>query len=187
MLTEHEFMSYRSSVHGRLRSYALRLCRDRTQADDLMQQTALQAWSARDRLPSVNSVIAWFVVILRNCHYEVLRRRRFEVDDPDGAIADTVATESTHEARIEIKSRVARARDRLQALECGTGTVLLAERRRRIAACVVEQRSAFGWRIGLLRRMSGRGSASSRRLSSDVRMPPPQRNSSLWRVVLRTR
>lgn len=94
-------MSYWSAVQRRLRSYALRLCRDRTQADDLMQQTALQAWSARDRLLSVNSVTAWFVVILRNCHYDGLRRRRFEVDDPDGIMSDSVAVDAPHDVQIE--------------------------------------------------------------------------------------
>ena len=100
-LTEHEFMEHWSAARQRLRSFALRLSRDRTQAEDLLQQTALQAWSARDRLPSVNNVIAWFVVILRNCHYEVLRRRKYEVNDPDGVIADSVAVAPAHELQIE--------------------------------------------------------------------------------------
>jgi RNA polymerase sigma-70 factor, ECF subfamily len=100
-LTEREFMEHWSSARQRLRSFALRLCRDGTQADDLLQQTALQAWSARDRLPSVNNVIAWFVVILRNCHYEVLRRRKYEVNDPDRVISDSVAIAPAHELQIE--------------------------------------------------------------------------------------
>ena len=109
-LTEREFMQHWSAARQPLRSFALRLCRDRTQADDLMQQTALQAWAARDRLSSVNNVIGWLVVILRNCHYEVLRRRKYEVDDPDGVIADSVATAPVHELRIQTEEMSAAVR-----------------------------------------------------------------------------
>jgi DNA-directed RNA polymerase specialized sigma24 family protein len=46
-------MDHWSAARQPLRSFALRLCRDQTQADDLMQQTALQAWTARP--PSTKS------------------------------------------------------------------------------------------------------------------------------------
>jgi RNA polymerase sigma-70 factor, ECF subfamily len=109
-LSEREFVEHWSAALKPLRSFALRLCRDQTQADDLMQQTALQAWTARDRLPSVNNVRAWFVVILRNCHYEVVRRRKYEVDDPDGVISDSVATGPAHELQIETEEMSAALR-----------------------------------------------------------------------------
>jgi RNA polymerase sigma-70 factor, ECF subfamily len=109
-LDEREFMEHWSAARQPLRSFALRLCRDRTQADDLMQQTALQAWTARNRLPSVNNVIAWFAVILRNCYYEVLRRRKYEVADPDAVIAANVATAPAHELQIETEEMSAALR-----------------------------------------------------------------------------
>jgi len=126
LLTPGEFMQHWSAARQPLRSFALRLCRDPTQADDLMQQTALQAWTARDRLPSINNVIAWFAVILRNCHYEVLRRRKYEVDDPDGVIADSVATAPAHELQIQTEEMSAAVR-RLSAEQRRALTLVVFE------------------------------------------------------------
>jgi RNA polymerase sigma-70 factor (ECF subfamily) len=101
MLTEREFIDHWSAAGEALRSYALWLCRDRTQADDLVQQTALQAWAARRHLAYPGKVKSWFLVILRNCHYDALKRRRYEVEDPQGTYALSVATAPACEVEIE--------------------------------------------------------------------------------------
>ena len=120
------FMEHWSAARQPLRSFALRLCGNQTQVDDLMQQTALQAWTARNRLPSINNVIGWFAVILRNCYYEVLRRRKYEVDDPDGVIAESVATAPAHELQIETEEMSA-ALQRLPAEQRRALTLVVFE------------------------------------------------------------
>ena len=101
-MSEREFVESWSSAEKYLRAFALRLCRDRTQVEDLLQQTALNAWCARRRLSSVKNVRAWLGVILRNCYYELLRRRHVEeVEDPDGTIALSAATAPSYEGEAE--------------------------------------------------------------------------------------
>lgn len=50
----------------RLRNYAIRLCRNASLADDLLQQTALQAWRARAQFSMGTNFNAWLYRILRN-------------------------------------------------------------------------------------------------------------------------
>ena len=101
-MSEREFVESWSAAEKNLQAYALRLCRDRTQVEDLLQQTALNAWSARRRLASVKNVHAWLRVILRNCYYEFCRKRHVEeVEDPDGTIALNVAIAPSYEGEAE--------------------------------------------------------------------------------------
>ena len=78
-----------------LRSYAFYLSRDQRVVDDLVQQTALQAWQARHTLRSPNNAKGWLFVILRNCHYSRARSMRLEVEDPDGTLTETFAKYSS--------------------------------------------------------------------------------------------
>jgi RNA polymerase sigma-70 factor, ECF subfamily len=55
-------------------------CRDRGLTDDLVQQTALQAWEARHHLRPDSNMRAWLFVILRNCHFALLWRPKYEVE-----------------------------------------------------------------------------------------------------------
>jgi RNA polymerase sigma-70 factor (ECF subfamily) len=91
MITDQEFTDLWTDTVRPLRSYALWLSRDRRMVDDLVQQAALQAWAARHTLRPGGNPRAWLFVILRNCHYSRLRRRRFEVEDPDGTLTENFA------------------------------------------------------------------------------------------------
>lgn len=53
-------------------------------ADDLMQETMLRAWAARDRFDPASSIRAWTFTILRNAHYSRWRRTGRETSwDPE--------------------------------------------------------------------------------------------------------
>lgn len=58
----------------RLRPYALWLSGSVSQADDLIQDTMLNAWQARDRFEHGTNLNAWCRTILRNAHLSCLRR-----------------------------------------------------------------------------------------------------------------
>jgi len=57
-----------------LRAFARFLARDRTAADDLVQETILRALSALHQFQTGTSLKAWLFTILRNAFYELRRR-----------------------------------------------------------------------------------------------------------------
>jgi RNA polymerase sigma-70 factor (ECF subfamily) len=70
--------------------------------DDLVQQTGLQAWEARHSLQPDSNVRAWLFVIMRNYRYSQLRRRKWEVEDPDGRFSENFAIDPGHHADREL-------------------------------------------------------------------------------------
>nr|WP_235927627.1 sigma-70 family RNA polymerase sigma factor [Sandarakinorhabdus rubra] len=60
-----------------LRAYGRSLSGSADLADDLVQETMLKAWTARDRFVAGTSMRAWTHVILRNIHFSMARRSRF--------------------------------------------------------------------------------------------------------------
>ncbi|MBV9653606.1 MAG: sigma-70 family RNA polymerase sigma factor [Acetobacteraceae bacterium] len=61
-----------------LRAFARFLIRDRTAADDLVQDTLVRALGALDQFAASTNMRAWLFAILRNTFYEQARRRRTE-------------------------------------------------------------------------------------------------------------
>lgn len=69
-----------------LRAFARGLCGRADFADDLVQETLLRAWQARERFQPGTSMKSWTFVILRNAFLSEARRSRFHGDyDPDAA------------------------------------------------------------------------------------------------------
>src|SRR3712207_6622154 len=67
-----------------LRAFAISLSGSIDQADDLVQETILRALSNIDRFQPGTDMQAWLFTILRNQFYTSFRKRRREVEDPDG-------------------------------------------------------------------------------------------------------
>ncbi len=71
-----------------LRAFAIALCRDTDQADDLVQEAMLNAWKGIDSFKPGTNLRAWLFTILRNTYFSQCRKRRREVlDDPADYIA----------------------------------------------------------------------------------------------------
>jgi RNA polymerase sigma-70 factor (ECF subfamily) len=87
----------------RLRAFAMSLCGRTDQADDLVQETLMKAWSKLDSLLPDSNLPAWLYTILRNEFYSRLRKRRREVDDPDGVFAGRVVSYPAQEANIHFQ------------------------------------------------------------------------------------
>jgi RNA polymerase sigma-70 factor (ECF subfamily) len=66
---------------------ALRLTRNRADADDVVEETCLRAFRAFDRFDPGSNCRAWLFTILRNVFLNRQRGRDREVDDPDGVLA----------------------------------------------------------------------------------------------------
>lgn len=76
-----------------LRVFARSLCRDRTEADDLVQETLLRAIENIDRFEPGTNLRAWLFTILRNRFYSSwAKRKRERTGDADCVSAIPIAT-----------------------------------------------------------------------------------------------
>ena len=81
-----DFRRELTHVAPHLRAFARGLCGRPDYADDLVQETLLKAWAARDSFQPGTSIRSWTFVILRNVYLSEARRNRFRGDyDPDAA------------------------------------------------------------------------------------------------------
>lgn len=86
-----------------LRAFALSLCRNGAQADDLVQETLLKAWTNMDKFDPATKLEAWLFTILRNTFYSALRKTRREVQDTDGVHAAGQFDKPEHDGRLAYK------------------------------------------------------------------------------------
>jgi RNA polymerase sigma-70 factor, ECF subfamily len=70
---------------------ARRLCRDHARAEDLVQETYLQAWRSFHRFELGTNLRAWLYKILFNVYYTRQRRERLELVPVEETIAGTIA------------------------------------------------------------------------------------------------
>ena len=81
-----------------LRAFALSLTNNPTWADDLVQDTILRAWANMSRFERGTNLSAWLFTILRNSFYTEHRKRRHEVEDPDGVYVGCLTAPPEQEA-----------------------------------------------------------------------------------------
>ncbi|MBQ0822152.1 sigma-70 family RNA polymerase sigma factor [Microvirga terrae] len=91
-------MANENSVHQamlaaipHLRAFAISLSGSIERADDLVQVALLRGLENLDKFQPGTSMQAWLFTILRNQFHTDYRRRRREVEDPDGAMAQQLA------------------------------------------------------------------------------------------------
>jgi RNA polymerase sigma-70 factor (ECF subfamily) len=92
--------SWRDEVVGlipALRAFAWSLSHNGSDADDLVQDTLIKAWTNRDKFEPGTNLRAWLFTILRNTYYTNVLRRRREVRDETGEYAETLKTPPTQE------------------------------------------------------------------------------------------
>lgn len=101
-LTEDDFRRELLAVLPHLRAFARGLCGRPDLADDLVQETAIRAWSARLRFRPGTSIRAWTFTIMRNHFLNDRRRAGREVGyDPD-IPEHVVATDGAQEASLHV-------------------------------------------------------------------------------------
>ncbi len=83
-----------------LRAFAISLSRNVTEADDLVQDTIVKAWSNFDKFTVGTDLRAWLFTILRNTFFSSKRKRKREVPDPDGLHAATLFEKPMHDGRL---------------------------------------------------------------------------------------
>ena len=80
-----------------LRAFAISLCGDIDRADDLVQETLLRAIANIDSFEPGTNMSAWMFTILRNLFRSEYRKRRREVEDADGAYAESLSRTPTEQ------------------------------------------------------------------------------------------
>ena len=80
-----------------LRAFAWSLSHNGSDADDLVQDTLIKAWTNRAKFEPGTNLRAWLFTILRNTYYTSLLRRRREVRDQDGEYASNLKTPPTQD------------------------------------------------------------------------------------------
>ena len=86
-----------------LRAFAISLCGQVDRADDLVQDTLLRALSNIDRFERGTNLNAWLFTILRNLFHSEYRKRRREVEDPDGSYAARLRVQPEQGARLDFQ------------------------------------------------------------------------------------
>ena len=77
-LDDNAFKAQLAAVIPHLRAFGRSLSGNADTADDLVQETMLKAWTARDRFVAGTNMRAWTHVILRNIYFSQARRARFK-------------------------------------------------------------------------------------------------------------
>ena len=98
MLDEPVFRAMYAEHTPALYLLALRLTGNRSDADDVVQETWVRAARHDDRLHAARSQRAWLAAILINCSREQRRGRRTE------ALADEATHEPSHGTRLDLES-----------------------------------------------------------------------------------
>ena len=80
-----------------LRAFAWSISRNGSDADDLVQDTLIKAWSHRDKFETGTNLRAWLFTNQRNTNYTAVVRRRREVRDEDDQHARSLTTAPTQE------------------------------------------------------------------------------------------
>ena len=101
-LSDPEFKAQLAQVIPHLRAFGRSLSGSRDTADDLVQETLLKAWAARQRFQAGTNMRAWTFIILRNLYLSQMRRARFK-GEWDDLVADRIlAAPASQDRHVEL-------------------------------------------------------------------------------------
>lgn len=79
------------ALHGDIFRYAYWLVKDKTVAEDIVQETFLRAWKSLDSLKDEKAAKSWLITILRRENARRFERKQFDlVDMDDVVLADEI-------------------------------------------------------------------------------------------------
>jgi len=86
-----------------MRAFGRTLTGDMEQAEDLAQETLLQAWRCREQFRPGTNLRAWLSTILRNRFYSTQRRRKWRAEYDQKAIERTLMAPDDPSANVELE------------------------------------------------------------------------------------
>jgi RNA polymerase sigma-70 factor (ECF subfamily) len=124
-----------------LRAFAVSLCGNVDRADDLVQEALTRALANIDSFRPGSNMSAWLFTILRNHFRSEYRKRRREVEDPEGWHAANLKSHPEQEGHIEYEElRAAMAQlpdDQREALILVGASGFSCEEAAEICGCAV--------------------------------------------------
>lgn len=87
-----------------LRAFAWSLCHNSSDADDLVQEALIKAWTHQGQFEAGTNLRAWLFTILRNTYYTTVVRRRREVRDETGQYAATLQSAPTQDWTVAMRN-----------------------------------------------------------------------------------
>lgn len=94
---------------------ALRILKDRDEAEEACQEAAARAWAARGRYDPARPFYAWYHRILKNLCFDRLKSRKRQVADTDVA-SRLSTTAASQESGLLAQERFRRVHDAIEAL-----------------------------------------------------------------------
>lgn len=85
-----------------LRAFAMSLAKNRTTADDMVQDTFEKAWANFDKFTPGTNMRAWLFTILRNNYYSAYKRAKREIGDPEGEFVGKMAVKPAHDGHLQM-------------------------------------------------------------------------------------
>lgn len=101
-LADAEFKAALTGLIPQLRSYARVLTRDAERGDDLVQDTLLKAWAARQSFAAGPNMRAWTFTIQRRVYLTAARRLRFTGEWDEALATKLLATPAGQERPLEL-------------------------------------------------------------------------------------
>lgn len=104
-----EFKAWVDAFYSDVYRYAYRLVGEASGAEDVVQQTFLQAWAHREQVDSQQAVRGWLLAIARNTFLKSLRRERPASFSKLGVDADSLSEVSygtSHEEVAELLAQL---------------------------------------------------------------------------------
>jgi RNA polymerase sigma factor (sigma-70 family) len=101
-LSDADFKAQLAAVIPQLRAFGRSLSGNRDAADDLVQETLMKAWAARDRYAAGTNMRAWTFIILRNLFLSQMRRSRFHGEWDDVAADRILSAPSGQDKIVEL-------------------------------------------------------------------------------------
>ncbi len=96
------FCELAGAMRADLFRFAYWLSRDRQVAEDVVQETLLRAWRARDRLQDPRAARNWLLTIARREHARLYERKRLDMTNLDALVArEEPALAAPHESQAE--------------------------------------------------------------------------------------
>ena len=101
-LSDADFKVQLGQVIPHLRAFGRSLSGNRDLADDLVQETLLKAWAARQRFQAGTNMRAWTFIILRNLFLSQMRRARFKGEWDEITASRLLAAPASQDRHVEL-------------------------------------------------------------------------------------
>ncbi len=94
------------AYHRDLFRYAYWLCKDKTIAEDLVQETCLRAWKSLDSLQDEKAAKSWLITILRRENARRFERKHFDLVDIDDHGNDASVSDDPHHQHLWLQAQI---------------------------------------------------------------------------------